>query len=33
LGNKYLVEHERGGPDPVGDIKRSREALKGMGKA
>jgi sugar phosphate isomerase/epimerase len=29
----YIVEHERGGPDPVGDIKRCLEALKGMGKA
>lgn len=28
----YIVEHERGGPDPVGDIKRCFEALKAMGK-
>jgi sugar phosphate isomerase/epimerase len=28
----YIVEHERGGPDPVGDIKRCLEALKAMGK-
>jgi sugar phosphate isomerase/epimerase len=29
----YIVEHERGGPDPVGDVKRCLEALKKMGKA
>jgi sugar phosphate isomerase/epimerase len=28
----YIVEHERGGPDPVADIKRCLEALKKMGK-
>ncbi len=28
----YIVEHERGGPDPVGDIKRCLQALKKMGK-
>lgn len=29
----YIVEHERGGPDPVGDVKRCFDALKTMGKA
>ncbi|MEI7732120.1 MAG: TIM barrel protein [Verrucomicrobiota bacterium] len=29
----YIVEHERGGPDPVNDIKRCLESLKAMGKA
>jgi sugar phosphate isomerase/epimerase len=28
----YIVEHERGGPDPIGDVKKCLEALKGMGK-
>ncbi|MBN1341338.1 MAG: TIM barrel protein [Phycisphaerae bacterium] len=28
----YIVEHERGGPDPVGDVKRCLEALRKMGK-
>ena len=29
----YIVEHERGGKDPVADVKKCLEALKGMGKA
>jgi hypothetical protein len=28
----YIVEHERGGPDPLGDVKRCLESLKKMGK-
>jgi sugar phosphate isomerase/epimerase len=28
----YIVEHERGGPDSVSDVKRCLEALKKMGK-
>jgi hypothetical protein len=28
----YIVEHERGGPDPVGDVVRCLNALKKMGK-
>lgn len=28
----YIVEHERGGPDPVADVGRCLEALKKMGK-
>ena len=28
----YIVEHERGGPDPVGDVKRCLEGLRKMGK-
>ena len=28
----YIVEHERGGPDPVGEVKRCFDALKQMGK-
>ena len=28
----YIVEHERGGPDPVGDVGRCLQALKKMGK-
>ena len=29
----YIVEHERGGPDPVGDVGKCLEALKKLGKA
>lgn len=28
----YIVEHERGGPDPIGDVKRCLEGLRKMGK-
>ena len=28
----YIVEHERGGPDVLGDVERCLEALKKMGK-
>jgi sugar phosphate isomerase/epimerase len=28
----YIVEHERGGPDPLGDVKRCLESLHKMGK-
>lgn len=28
----YIVEHERGGPDPVGNVKLCLDALKAMGK-
>jgi sugar phosphate isomerase/epimerase len=28
----YIVEHERGGPDPIGDVRRCLEGLRKMGK-
>jgi sugar phosphate isomerase/epimerase len=28
----YIVEHERGGPDPLGDVRRCLENLRKMGK-
>jgi len=28
----YIVEHERGGPDPLGDVKHCLQALQKMGK-
>jgi len=28
----YIVEHERGGPDPLGDVKRCLQGLQKMGK-
>lgn len=28
----FIIEHERGGPDPIGDVKRCLEAVRKMGR-